>query len=197
MNKNTNWVHVESALNEGTVSGYKIAIIETEKIFTKILEEKGFRGRSRLGLSAFNKAKYLFKNSRGIEHAFAMYNKILTHPGFNISIEDTKEIIKNFHDGISDLEKLNGSTKGIFGTFKKINRKLNSFYDGKIKKWLIIFASFCFLVLFLSKTSPGQTLTYKTVEFIDFITFKIVVPVILVFLAFYVLIAGIKYFRKH
>jgi len=95
------------------------------------------------------------------------------------------------------LEKLNGNAKGIFGTFKKINRKINSFYDGKIKKWLIIFASFCFIVLFLAKTSLGQTLTSKTVSLIDFITFKIVVPVILVLLAFYVLVAGIKYFRRH
>ncbi|TRZ78685.1 hypothetical protein D4R87_00105 [bacterium] len=197
MDKNTNWVHVESALNEGTVSGYKIAIIETEKIFVNILEEKGFYSRSHLRASAFRKAKHIFKNFRNIEHAFAMYDKILTHPGFTISKEDTKEIIKNFHDGISDLEKLNGDTKGIFGTFRRLNRKINSFYDGKIKKWLIVFASFCFLVLFLSKTPPGQTVASKTVLFVEFITFKIVVPVILVFLAFYVLVAGIKYFRRH
>jgi len=197
MNKNTNWIHVESALNEGTVSGYKIAIVETEKIFANILEEKGFSSRTHLGASAFRKARHVFKNFRNIEHAFAMYDKILAHPGFNISMEDTKEIIKNFHDGISDLEKLNGDTKGIFGTFKKFNRKIGSFYDGKIKKWLIIFASFCFAVLFLSKTSPGKALASKTVSFVEFITFKIVVPIILVLLAFYVLIAGIKYFRRH
>ncbi len=197
MGKNTNWVHVESALNEGTVSGYKIAIIETEKIFSKILEEKGFKNSSCSGATAFKRTKRLFKNDRNIEHAFAMYDKILTYPGFNISMEDTKEIIKSFHDGISDLEKLNGNAKGIFGTFKKINRKINSFYDGKIKKWLIIFASFCFIVLFLSKVPIGQTLTSKTVLFVEFITFKIVVPVILVLLAFYVLVAGIKYFRRH
>jgi len=187
---------VESALNEGTVSGYKIAIIETEKIFASILEEKGFRDRACSGVSAFKKAEHVFKNFRNIEHAFAMHDKILTHPGFNISTEDTKEIIKSFHDGISDLEKLNGDTKGVFGTFRKFNRKINSFCNDKIKKWLIIFASFCFIVLFLSKTSPGKVLTSKTVSFVEFITFKIVVPVILVLLAFYILIAGIKYFRQ-
>jgi len=192
---NLNWVHVESALNEGTSSGYKLAIIETEKIFSQTMSEKGFLGKD--ALKQFQKAKYIFKNKEKIERANAMYKKIISYPGFNISAEDTKDIIKNLHDGILQLEKLNGDLTGLFGIFKKIGRKFTIFYEGTIKKWLFYFAAFCFGTLFLSKTSPGQKVTSLIISFVNFITFRIVVPIGLIVLAVYILIAGIKYFKKH
>jgi len=191
---NPNWVHVESALNEGTSSGYKIAVIETEKIFSQTMAEKGFLGKHIF--KQYQKARHLFKNPEKIDRANAMYKKIISHPGFNISSEDTKEIIKNLHNAILEIENLDGGVKGISGFFRKIERKINSFYQGSIKKWLFYFAAFCFITLFLSKTSFGQWTTSKIVGFVNFITFKIAVPAGLIVLAIYILIAGIKYFKK-
>lgn len=193
-NANPNWVHVESALNEGTASGYKIAIIETEKIFSQAMEGKGFLGKH--VFKQYQKARHLFKNPEKIDRANAMFKKIINHPGFNISSEDTKEIIRNLFEAISELEKLNGKSKGIGGVFGKIGRKINSAYQGAIKKWLFYFAAFCFITLFLSKTNFGKWTTAKIVGFVDFLTFKIIVPAGLVILAVYVLIAGIRYFKQ-
>lgn len=192
--QNINWNNVESALNEGTVSGYKMAIIETEKIFSIMLEEKGFLGKD--PAKQLRKARHVFKNPEKIERAGAMYKKIIRQPGFGISSEDTKEIIGSLHEGILELEKLNGHKKGIAGAFLKIERKINLFYQETIKKWFFIFAIFCFAVLFLSKTKPGNWITSQTISFVSFITFKIAVPAGLAVLAVYALIMGIKYFRQ-
>ncbi|MFH1175755.1 MAG: hypothetical protein V1698_03470 [bacterium] len=187
--QNLNWSFVEAALDEGTVSGYKMAIIETEKIFSQALCEKGFLGKD--VLKQYQKAKHIFKNSEKIERANAMFKKIISHPGFDISAEDTKEIIKNIHGAISELEKLGGNS----GFFKKIAHKINSIYQGTVKKWFFYFAGFCFGTLFLSETSLGEKITLSAVNFVRFITFKIVVPAGLIILAGYILIAAIKYFK--
>lgn len=193
-NTNPNWIHVESALNEGTSSGYKIAVIETEKIFSQTLAEKGFPGKNIL--KQFVKAKHLFENTEKIERANAMFKKIITHPGFNISAEDTKDIIKNLYDAIAELEKLNRKSKGLAGFARKIGRKFSTLYQGTIKKWLFYFAFFCFAVLFMAKTSIGINLANKIIGFVEFITFKIIVPIGLILLAIYILIAGVRYFRQ-
>lgn len=192
-NYSINWSHIESALEEGTVSGYKIAVIEMEKIFSQVLEEKGFWGN---GIAKqFQRARYIFKNPEKIERANTMYNKIIHNSGFSISADDTKDIIKTLHEAVLELEKMYEGRKGASGFFGKINRKINIFYQGTIKKWFFIFAISCFVILFLSKTSIGMWITSGIVAFVGFITFKIIVPVGLIVLAVYVLILGVKYFR--
>ncbi|MFH1385781.1 MAG: hypothetical protein ABIG65_01905, partial [Patescibacteria group bacterium] len=41
-----NWSAVEKALAEGTYSGYKIGILETEKLFEELLKNKQIPGSS-------------------------------------------------------------------------------------------------------------------------------------------------------
>jgi hypothetical protein len=43
---NLNWQSVESALEEGSSSGYKIAVLETAKLLSQALEEQNFSGKN-------------------------------------------------------------------------------------------------------------------------------------------------------
>ena len=99
------WEIVEKELKKGDMSANKVAVIETEKIFKKVLREKNLPGKDLE--SQIRNHKNLFSNPDKLKYSRAMHKKITTEPGFDISEEDTKEIIRGYHEAISDLEKIN------------------------------------------------------------------------------------------
>ena len=95
---NLNWAPVEKALSEGTFSGYKIAIIETHKLFNELLKNKNIDDEKFMPL--------LVRLPKQIEYTQNMYKKIICESGFEISREDTKEIIGGYWQIMEALEKL-------------------------------------------------------------------------------------------
>ncbi len=101
--KSIDWSPVERALQDGTFSGYKIAVIETEKIFRNLLNERIPEKTFDLRLE---RAREFISALKELEHARAMHSHIMDEAGFDISREDTKEIIAGYWRAISDLQKI-------------------------------------------------------------------------------------------
>ncbi len=173
---NLNWQSVENNLEEGTSSGYKVAILETAKLLNQVLAEKNFPGRDLE--ERLNSARNIFTDEEKIEQVYQMRQKIIEQPYFDISSQETKETIANFYQMIVDVMESQPRTLDKLNIFKNINLKFKNvsiFGKGIIKKSLIGIFLFFLIVLILADTGPGQTLTNFLVDVAHFIFYKLLI----------------------
>jgi urease gamma subunit len=173
---NLNWQSVENNLEEGTSSGYKVAILETAKLLNQVLTEKKFSGRDLE--ERLNSARNIFTDEEKIEQVYQMRQKIIEQPYFDISSQETKETIANFYQMIVDVMESQPRTLDKLNIFKNINLKFKNvsiFGKGIIKKSLIGIFLFFLIVLILADTGPGQTLTNFLVDVAHFIFYKLLI----------------------
>ena len=173
---NLNWQSVENNLEEGTSSGYKVAILETAKLLNQVLIEKNFPGRDLE--ERLNSARNIFTDEEKIEQVYQMRQKIIEQPYFDLSSQETKETIANFYQMIVDVMESQPRTLDKLNIFKNINLKFKNvslFGKGIIKKSLIGIFLFFLIVLILADTGPGQTLTNFLVDVAHFIFYKLLI----------------------
>jgi hypothetical protein len=181
------WEVVEKELAKQEMSANKIAVIETEKIFQKALAEKDLPGGDIEEI--IKNYKKLFTNPDKIKYARAMYDRIVNEFSFDISEDDTKEIIKGYYKAISDLE--NADFKN-FTAKEKVGLFLQRNFPGipqKIRKGLIALAIISLSVFLLTETESGQSVAKQLLEINNYIYFKII-PGIFVIIAVLIIIIG-------
>jgi len=188
------WDIVEDSLNEGTYSGYKIAVVETEKILQVALDDKKFPGRNIN--EQIKNAELVIKNPEKLNYSRAMYDKIINEPDFDISSEDIKEIEMGYYRAISDITKM--SSKDI--DFKeRINLLLQKYFYGfprKIKRGLILIFLF-FLAIFLStETVTGHLVFEMLSNFSRFIFYKAVPGILALIVIGIVIVGGLYYWKS-
>lgn len=148
-----NWSAAEKALAEGTFSGYKIGILETEKLFSEMLRNKQIPGQE-----IENKIKYIHRFLSlpdKLDYSRNVCERIIHEPHFEVSREETKQIISGYWqamldieeavDSLSFLEKLNLRLRYIGGVALKNTRNFGL--------GLLILSA---LIWFLAETSLGK-----------------------------------------
>ncbi len=187
------WQLIENLLNEGTASGYKIAVIETEKILQAVLDDKNFPGKN---ISAqIENARIALENFDKLNYSRAMFNKIIKESDFDISAEDTKEIIAGYYKAISDIIKMD--SKDI--EFKeKVNLLLQRHFHNfpsKIRNGFVLVFLFLLAIFISSETTTGQSIAEIISEFSQFVFYKLI-PLILALAVFGGIIVGGLYYWK-
>jgi len=170
---NLNWRSVETALKEGTSSGYKVAVLETAKLLDQVLIEKKFPGKN--FEERLNSAKSIFTNEEIVDQVYEARRKIIEQPYFYISSDETKKTIANFYQMITEATETQSSRLNIF---RNINLKFKKFFlfgRGIIKKSLIGLFLFFLIVLILADTGPGQSLTNFLIDIAHFIFYKLLI----------------------
>ena len=171
------WQLVEKLLNEGTASGYKIAVVETEKILQAVLNDKNFPGKD---ISAqIENARMVLENFDKLNYSRAMFNKIIKESDFDISAEDTKEIIAGYYKAISDIIKMDSRDVELK---EKVNLFLQKhFYNFpvRIRNGFILVFIFLLAVFVSTETATGQSIAGMISELSQFVFYKFV-PMILV-----------------
>lgn len=188
------WDTVENLLNEGVSSGYKTAVIETEKILQMALNDKKFPGKDIDG--QIENAGVILKNPEKLKYSRAMYGKIVSEPNFDISAEDIREIESGYYMAISDITKM--KAKDI--SFKeRINLFLQKYFYGfprKIKRGIISIFLF-FLAIFLStETETGRLIFEALSDFSKFIFYKAVPGMLALIAIGIILIGGLYYWQS-
>ncbi|MEA1937080.1 MAG: hypothetical protein U9N04_03140 [Patescibacteria group bacterium] len=188
------WNTVEDSLNEGTFSGYKIAVVETEKILQMALDDKKFPGKDID--EQIKNAEIIIKNLEKLNYSRAMYDKIINEPDFDISAEDIKEIEMGYYRAVSDITKMR--SKDI--DFKeRINLLLQKYFYGfphKIKKVLILIVLF-FLAIFLStETATGRLVFEMLSDFSKFIFYKAVPGILVIAVVGIITVGGLYYWKS-
>ena len=188
------WQLIEKLLNEGTISGYKIAVVETEKILQEVLNDKNFPGKN---ISAqIENARIVLENLDKLNYSRAMYNKIIKESDFDISSEDTKEIIAGYYKAISDIIKMD--SKDI--EFKeKVNLLLQRhFYNFpvKIRNGFILVFLFLLAIFISTETATGQSIAAIISNFSQFVFYKLI-PLIIALIVFgSVIVGGLYYWKR-
>jgi len=190
----TSWNFVEEALSEGTASGHKVAVLETEKILSVALNDKKFPGNNIR--EQIKSAEIILRNPEKLNYARAMYDKLVKEPGFDLSAEDAKEIISGYYMAISDIVKM--SSKGI--SFKE---KLNLLFQRhfyqfprKIKMFLALIFIF-FLVVFIStETSAGRSISAAIVGFSQFLFYKVLLVILIIAIVAALIMVALYYWQN-
>lgn len=88
---------------EGTYSGYKIGILETEKLFCELLKSKQIPGNS-----PERQIKYIqrfLSLPDKLDYSRHTYERVVNEPHFEISREETKQIISGYWQAMLDIEE--------------------------------------------------------------------------------------------
>jgi len=190
---NLNWSAVEKALAEGTFSGYKIGILETEKLFKNFLEEKKIPGRD-VDAKIKYVANFLSRNEQ-LKYAREIYKKITEQPHFEITHEETKQVVSGYWQAMLDLQEALVS----LDAWQKLNLRFKYFFAQIIKKIKIIAASLAvliLLVLFFYETQVGRKIVLWLGKGVHFLVFTIGPWILGAALAGFLLWLGLKILGK-
>jgi hypothetical protein len=188
------WQLIENLLNEGTISGYKIAVIETEKILRTVLNDKNFPGKD-ISRQIEN-ARMALENFDKLNYSRAMFNKIIEEPAFDISSEDTKEIIAGYYKAISDILEID--SKDV--EFKeKVNLFLQRYFYNfpvRIKRILILIFIFLLAIFISNETATGQSIAKIISEFSQFVFYKFIPIILAIAVLGGIIVAGLYYWKR-
>lgn len=178
---NLDWSGVEQALAEGTISSYKIAVLETEKLLEQILNRKKFPGKNiekKLSL-----ARKFLADSGKLDLARRMREKIIIEPNFDLSLEDTKQIIASYYQALTDLDNFQKSYLSFWQNLLfSINQRLR-LMSKPLKKASLYIVSALFLTLILADTQTGQAITKLFIDLTHFLIYKVFVWLLLITIA--------------
>jgi hypothetical protein len=188
------WDTVDRALNEGTSSGYKIAIIETEKILLIAIGDKKIPGKNTS--EKIKNMEILLENTDKLNYSRAICEKLVKEPGFSVSADETREIVAGYYKAISDIVKM--KSKDI--PFKeKINfflqRHFNQFPQ-KTKKGLILTFLFFFAIFLSTETVTGQFISEMISNFSQFVFYKLVPIILAIAVVGAVIVGGLYYWKN-
>ncbi len=188
------WQLVEKLLNEGTISGYKIAVIETEKILQAVLDDKKFPGKD---ISAqIENARMILENFDKLNYSRAMFNKIIKESDFDISSEDTKEIIAGYYKAISDIIKMDSKDIELK---EKVNLLLQRYFYNfpvRIRNGFILVFLFLSAVFLSTETATGKSIAEMVSEFSQFIFYKFVPMILAVVVIGSIIVGGLYYWKR-
>ena len=185
------WNRVDRNLSEGNYSGYKMAIIETEKILLMALKDENFPGKNTD--EKIDNAKIILQNPEKLKYSRSMYKRIIQEPGFDVSEDDTREILTGYYNSIANIietqEKDISRTERL-GLF--LQRHFGNF-PNKMKK-ILLFVTLSFLLIFiLTDTSTGIAITQAITDFTRFLFYTVLFSVLKLAIVVVVLI-GLLYF---
>ncbi len=184
-----NWSAVEKALAEGTFSGYKIGILETEKLLQELLKTKNIPGST-----IERKIKYI-KRFLSLPDKFDygrnISERIMHEPHFEISREETKHVISGYWQAMLDIEEAVQS----LSLWEKITLRFIYFFGlvlKNLKIWAAAILGAAALVWFLDETSIGGKIVNVIISVNHFFVFKILFWGVIILVAL-IIIGGILY----
>lgn len=188
------WDIVDRALNEGTNSGYKMAIIETEKILLMSMDDKKIPGKNMP--EKIKNIEILLENTDKLNYSRAIREKLIKDPGFSVSADETREIVAGYYKAISDIVKME---------FKKLSfkEKINFFlqryfynFPSKIKKGVVLIFLFFFAVFLSTETVTGQFISEMISNFSQFVFYKLVPMILAIAVAGAVIVGGLYWWKN-
>jgi len=185
-----NWSAVEKALAEGSFSGYKIGILETEKLFSEFLKNKQIPGRH-----VENKIKYIHRFLSlpdKLDYGRHLFKRIIHEPHFEISREETKQIISGYWQALLDIEEAIESLSLAEKIILRGRYVLGIVLKNLRRIFLVILAAAA-LIWALGETGFGRKFTEVVVKVNHFFIFKILFWATII-LGVLVVLGGILYF---
>ncbi|MBU3901176.1 hypothetical protein KKF25_00830 [Patescibacteria group bacterium] len=185
-----NWSAVEKALAEGTYSGYKVGILETEKLLEELLKNKQIPGNS-----TERKIKYIerfLSLPDKLDYSRHTYERVINEPHFEISREETKQIISGYWQAMLDIEE----AVAALSLWEKLAlrlRYLAAIFLKNTSRLVLGILAAAAAIWFLAETSIGKTIAAGVTAANHFFIFKFLFWTVIILVILFTL-GGILYF---
>lgn len=163
-NKNL-WDEIEADLKEKTKSGYKMALLDSDKLLRLVLKERGYPGKDlkkQLFWAGIN-----LDGRQHLKNAIKKKEEILNTQNYRLSsfeIEDYLNAYKKAIQWVLSAKKISLKQKTGIILENYLFLKNTSFIRA-----FIVFLSIFFGIKLLSSTETGQNIVSKVVEIDDFL----------------------------
>jgi len=189
-----NWSIVKEALDEGTVSGYKMAVIEAGKILENLLKQKGYPGRT-IKDRILN-ARDNFHNLEGLLKAQQLRQNLTSNLEYQLTSLQVEDAVNAYHQAVIDLTS---SEKANLSLLQRVRVTLRYYLPGK-KRFITFVLSgfflFLLIVLILADTQFGRDFIQGVVGVTHFIFSWIMIIVLVVVGMAIIVIGSLFYFEK-
>ncbi|MEW6407347.1 MAG: hypothetical protein AB1465_01520 [Patescibacteria group bacterium] len=189
------WQTVEKYLSEKTKSGNILALIETEKIFKKVLEKLNFPGKT---ISQKIKGlKFVLSDYENFLSAQKIYQRIISDLNFEPEQTKIEEILTYYYKAIEEIVNFQKEKQNIILMLKiKSTVYLPSQPRSFLKKFILISVIFFFIIFVLDNTQIGRALVNLLVKISHFIFSWILFAVLLLFGLAIIIIGALFYFEN-
>lgn len=167
---NLDWSEVEGALAEGSASGYKLAVLETDKIFREYLARFKY-----LNSDPDKKIKVLgrlLNKARELQLLKAVKEKLLEERKFDISRDDAKEIISEYWQIVKALDEFNRRTRRPEKFWLRLR---NSSFLNFLRNFLVAFFALILIIKFFSAAKIGKEIIQKVVEISELLFWTVII----------------------
>lgn len=190
------WKNVEKCLSENSISGNALAIIETEKIFGKVLDKSNFPGRD-INQKILS-LKSIISNHNELLRVRKIYTKLIesTSPGFDLENLDIRKILAIYYKAIEDINDFNQTGGSLY---KKIRVRLSILYSSlksNIKMIGLGTLLFFFIIFILDSTKIGNNITALFVAISHFIFSWVLFTVLLIGGIIIIIVGSVFYFES-
>jgi hypothetical protein len=192
--ESTSWNIVEECLAEKTASGYKMAMIEAEKILQDAIKKAGYPGKTndeRIATSSKN-----FSNIRKLKKAREISKTVLSELNYSLNSIEVEEAAKSYHQAVTDIEENPDAQLGLIQRFSAL---INYYIPSKknlFLKSLILIISILLFIVFLADTKPGQNLAKSIVSLAHFAFSWVLTTALLVGAVVVIVTITILYFEN-
>jgi hypothetical protein len=188
------WERVDKYIEEKTLSGLIVGLIEADKILSATLKKQGYPGKTID--ERIKSAKEKFNNLNGLLEARKLLKKILELSDSNINSLDIEDGILAYRQSLLDLQSQDKSHLGFFERFIII---LDYYLPSKwkvLKKVLLYTFLFFFIIWFLANISIGQLIVSFIVNITNVIFSWVLAIILLILAVLIVIIASLIYFER-
>ncbi|MFH1385914.1 MAG: hypothetical protein ABIG65_02620, partial [Patescibacteria group bacterium] len=175
---------------EGTYSGYKIGILETEKLFEELLKNKQIPGSS-----IERKIKYIerfLSLPDKLDYSRHTCQRVVNEPHFAISREETKQIISGYWQAMLDIEE----AVTVLSLWEKLTlrtRYLAAIFLKNTSRIILAILAASGVIWFLAETNLGKKIAAGLIIANHFFIFQFLFWTIIILAALFIL-GGIMYF---
>lgn len=165
------WEAVKAELEKKDESANKMAILEAEKILRQALEDKALPGDDVDDIINDNAA--VFSNPDKLHYARAMRLKVVDKPGFDLNQDDTREILKGYHQALLDLEGIDYTKLGMLGRINVFFRR--NFHDLPLllKRAALSLGTLSLGLFVLTETESGRAFFGQVISANNYIYYTI------------------------
>lgn len=190
----TSWHIIEDCLAEKTASGYKLTLIEAEKLLQDALKKAGYPGKN--GDERIASSQHLFSNVKKIKIARDKAKIVLKELDYNLNSLEVEDAAKSYHQALMDVKTNPDAQLGIFDRFWA----LVTYYIPSKKKLFFtvsgVVLGFLLLIVFLADTEPGKNTTKAIIDFAHFIFSWVITTAILIIAIVTIITLTILYFEN-
>ncbi|PIZ00518.1 hypothetical protein COY62_02110 [bacterium (Candidatus Howlettbacteria) CG_4_10_14_0_8_um_filter_40_9] len=186
------WGEVESCMSEETASGYKMAIIEADKILRFVLKQKGYPGKD-LRQQIFY-AGWRLDDKTGLNKAIAKKEEVINNLEYRLSTFEAEDATEAYKEAI-----LHFSSKKTL----KLKDRLVLYYTHYLsikskffQKSVVSFLAFFLAIKVLDSTEIGRQVWQKLIIIANFIFSWFLVFLLLGGSILVIVIGSFLYFEK-